>query len=380
MATLSIEAMPLANLYLQIEYGESPLAVFGVNHDDTVDEVRNAYHTLARRIHPDRVTGDELRELHTLLFQKVQHAYDAILKDRLDQRDDNSYVIPKRLPETVEALHARNVAFREELRSERERALKLKNTADARHAAKQAKLQARNKSLAEQREAHLHEQAQKLEKRQAGIYNRSEQTAKRIDRTLGRHREYVEHLQAARARPLLDWEQEEDRLELADQSSAEKKKQTSRSRPPPPPQNKPTARTAQPMWDYRTDERLVSEKEINARWDKNLLSGGLQGSVSLSQKKQKASGAATRAQKYTSALCEEADDMIKGALKGNRTFSALAHDQLDEEAFVGAEARAEARTDQVMRLTNGDVVGQYFLENGDEGRSLPLDLLTIAEG
>jgi hypothetical protein len=67
-------------------------------------------------------------------------------------------------------------------------------------------------------------------------------------------------------------------------------------------------------------------------------------------------------------------------LKGNRTFSALAHDQLDEEAFVGAEARAEARTDQVMRLTNGDVVGQYFLENGDEGRSLPLDLLTIAEG
>jgi hypothetical protein len=71
------------------------------------------------------------------------------------------------------------------------------------------------------------------------------------------------------------------------------------------------------MWDDALDERLVSNAEIKGRWNKKLLSGGRSGSVSLSQKKQRGHSGAARMHKYTKALCEEADGMMKPALTGN---------------------------------------------------------------
>lgn len=124
------------------------------------------------------------------------------------------------------------------------------------------------------------------------------------------------------------------------------------------------------MWDTAVDERLVCDAEIKNRWDKNLLSGGRSGSVSLSQKKQKQHSGAARIHKRTFALSEEADHMLKPALTGNRTFSALKEDDLHQMAFLRAEASGEARTDWVLAVMDKDVIERHFIEYGMQNLSL----------
>ncbi|KAK5124315.1 hypothetical protein LTR85_002018 [Meristemomyces frigidus] len=381
MDSTFIEQVPLSTVYLQIGHADTPSAALGIGGDASESDIRDTYRALALRIHPDKAPSDHLRELHTSLFQKLQAAYNELLDDDFDQSGDAAFTAPKRLPETLASLHARNAAFQEALRRERERALSAKQAADARHVAKQANVKARNERLAGKREARSQMLQREQEKRAKEIEKRSKQVAQSLERTEERAGQGPEAPKRASDQSPLDWEQEEERLEAeAEQRkalTAQTKGQSRTSKPKRPLQNKPTEETARPMWDDAVDERLVSDAEIRGRWDKSLLSGGRSGSVSLSQKKQKAHSAAARIHKYNMALCEEADHMVKRALTGNRTFSALVEEEMMEMAFVGAETKAEARTERLLQVMDGEVVDRYLLEDGEQGRGTALGSLAI---
>ena len=388
MAVTGGTDIPLSTLYLQIEYANSPFAVLGINSQPKELELRESYHRIALRMHPDRAPNDYHRELHTSLFQNIQAAYHALLKDHLDKSGDDQFGGPKRLPETLESLHARNVAFREALRNERESALKAKHAADAREAAKQAKLKVKNERLAKQREAQTQVLQESHERKEVEIERRSTQTAKRRQQTAIKNADLAAVSDSTRREAPLDWEQELERLEAEEQQlEAEKERleadpeyqqtkvanKTGPAIPKRSAQSKPTARTARPMWDNGLDQRLASDAEITGRWEKQLLSGGRSGSISPSEKKQKEHGGAARVHKYTKALCEEANGMVKPALTGNRTFSALVVEEMMDSAFIGAEAKIEKRTDTVLRLMDQDVREQYLLEDEGQERVMALE-------
>ena len=88
-----------------------------------------------------------------MLFQKFQVAHNALLNDHFGEARDDGSAGLKRLPETLTSLHARNIAFQEALRRERERAVKIKQAADAIQAAKRANKKVKDERLAKQREA-----------------------------------------------------------------------------------------------------------------------------------------------------------------------------------------------------------------------------------
>ena len=177
----------------------------------------------------------------------------------------------------------------------------------------------------------------------------------------------------------VSWEQVEDQVEK-EAKYQKAKAQVSAAAAKKAPQNKPTASTARDMWNDSIDERLVSDAEIKGRWDKSLLSGGRGGSVSLAQKKEREKNDAARSHKVTRALCDEADHMVKAALTGsNRTFSAMAVDELIDSGFVGTEAKSQARTNRFLEVIDGDVAEQYLLDEGEAHLgSLPMGLDQIA--
>ena len=362
------EEVPLTTLYLQIEYGDIPAAVLGIGTRASEVEIRDAYRALALGIHPDKAPSEGLRELHTLLFQKVQTAYNSLLEAQENEAGQDR---PKQLPETLASLHARNVAFRENLRSAREKALQAKRAADLLKASKEANKKAKDERLAGKRELRAHMLKEEQAKRQNEIAKEK--------RKFGASGNSTEEAGAkASSKDLSDWEEMEDDLEAkaASQPDESQKSQSlpSDSKLKRPLQNQPTARTATPTWNPALDERLVSDAEIDGRWNTNLLSGGRSGSVSLSQKKQREKNAAARMHKQTLALCAEADRMMKPALTGNGTFSGLVEDDLMESAFVRMEHRAQARTDRFLQVTDGDVAEQYLLE----GQGLPEQSVSLA--
>jgi type II secretory pathway component HofQ len=144
------EAIPLSTLYLQIEYGNNPIAVLGISSNASDLEIRDAYRAIALEIHPDKAPSDSVREVHTLLFQKVQVAYDSLLATQ--DGESGQYRPPKQLPETLTSLHARNVAFQEALRSARQEALQAESAADLLKASREANKKAKYERLAEKRE------------------------------------------------------------------------------------------------------------------------------------------------------------------------------------------------------------------------------------
>lgn len=175
--------IPLRALYLQIEYGNTPTAVLGISSQPTDLELRESHHALPLRIHPDRAPSANFQELHTSHFQKVQAAYDELLKSHFHQSSDDQITQPKRLQEDFASLHARNVAFREALRDKRERALKSKHAAEAREAANEANLKAKNEKLAQRREARAQMLQQAREKKEAEAERRSKERAKQLRQT-----------------------------------------------------------------------------------------------------------------------------------------------------------------------------------------------------
>lgn len=309
-------------LYLQLQQAGSPHAVLGILEGASETEIHDAYRGIALRIHPDKASAN-LQELHTSLFQKVQAAHESLTGTQAES-SSNAHHPSKQLPETFASLHARNFAFKEALKAERAKALKLKNAANEIQKAKAAALKAKNERLAEKRRLREEEKANEREKREGKIAMES----RKLEATTGK----------AKA-----------------QGSAAG--------------SKPTARTATPLWDDGIDERLVSDAEIKGRWDKNLLRGGRSGSVSLAQKKQRENSPAARSRKVTMALCEEADHMTKSVLQGsNQTFSGQALEALEEKAFVSTEVKSQASTDRFLQVADADTAAQYML---DEAGAMP---------
>lgn len=357
MASLSAEEVPLRTLYLQIEYAQTPLAILNLPETATETDIRDSYRTIALRIHPDKIPDDGLRNLHTLLFQKIQAAYDELAQTTGGEHEDPGPIaVDKQLPETEASLHARNVAFREALRGERERALDIKHSVDARKVAKAETLKARDQGLAEKKKEKL---TRKL-------------PDPRDDEKRGNKKA---SLPSSPRSPPLDWEEEENRLQAAEtqqrKSPLPDPRQKGRRAPDMthPPQNKPTATSARPAWNAALDQRLVSDREIQSRWDKSLLSGGGRavGSVSLSQKAQTSNNAAARMLKSQKPVIEDADREWKGALMGSRAVSGPAvlkgEDEAMREAFVGGEEMADEWTKRAVRLGGGNVEEEYFLED-----------------
>jgi len=78
----------LQTLYLQIEYANTPSAVLGVSENASETEVHDAYRAIALKIHPDKAPSENLREIHTSRFQKLQAAHVTLTK----AREINPYV------------------------------------------------------------------------------------------------------------------------------------------------------------------------------------------------------------------------------------------------------------------------------------------------
>ena len=126
----------------------------GVAIDATEAEIRDAYRALALRVHPDKAPSGSLRELHTSLFQKLLESCGTLLQETGAACNEEGHRSAKsrRLPETEESLHARNIDFREALKRERARTLDAKYAADHAQEIHLAKLEAKNVRLKEKRE------------------------------------------------------------------------------------------------------------------------------------------------------------------------------------------------------------------------------------
>lgn len=390
-----------STVYLQIELSETPFAILGVSDQATEPEIREKYLALALIIHPDKASNDKLRELHTSLFQKVQSAYNEILKTHSGQQDDEVVAVPKRLPETLASLHARNVTFQEALRNEREKVLNAKRIFDTQKATKQATLQAKHERLASSKQSEREEMLSKQRKasaqkaaKQTGLKAKNDMLAKRrqpqaqlpalFDTKQDEPQDTQELLTQAQKQLTLadntgddslvgveaespsDWEEHENLLEAAAERETIATMEAALPKPKGALQDKPTAGSARTPWDPAIDERLVSDAEIKGRWSKNLLSGGRAGSVSLRQKKQREHNGSARIQKTNMGLCEIAENMVKPALTGNRTFSGLNEEELVFAASVETEKKSEARTDRMLELMDGEIKEQYLLDDNAE--------------
>lgn len=116
-------------LYFQIASNSSPFAILGIGTDQTEAMVREAHRQISRQIHPNKAPSDSLRGWHTSLFQKVQAAYETILRHLGHGRQSELPAAPKCIADI--SLQARNAASREALRDERERAVHAKHETEA---------------------------------------------------------------------------------------------------------------------------------------------------------------------------------------------------------------------------------------------------------
>lgn len=375
MSSSSTHEVPLSTIYLRIKKaGLDPLSVLGVGDNASPSDVRDAYRNLALRLHPDKASDARLRPLHTKLFQTVQDAYDQ-LQGALQDTEQSGGAC-KRLPETEAALHARNVEFREKLKDARGHALAAKKAEDTRKAEHQAMIAAKNARLARKRAARqAQEDAVKTGKQQLA--------AKRALDKHGGQAKIIEALKNKAEQPLADWEDEEDRLDAQD--AYLKAKETverdiaslnQRHVNHLKHQKGPTSASRTPMFDKALDTQLVSDKDIKRRFDKQLLRGGTDGSVSLGQRKQKAahSGAA-KLLRFEKAYLEEADRMMFPALTKGQSFSALEHEEL-LSAIVNEEFNIELRTDKELAKLESSVKQQHlYLEHGMGSQSTALAAL-----
>ncbi|KXS99820.1 hypothetical protein AC578_8880 [Pseudocercospora eumusae] len=300
--TNDLEEVPLPTLYLQIQYADSPYEILGISSQpSTASALRDVYRALALRIHPDKAPSTQLRELHTSLFQKIFTAYETLLKQLDHDEDEDAHIFqPKHLPESEASLHARNIAFKEALRDARDRAIAAKHAEERAQEARREALKAKNERLAAKRE---------------------EKAAK------------AEHDREERARAI------ENRRRGDIRCSRGQKLKTG-PKPLGPLRNKPTAK---PFPEETFSGPAATKADISHRWDKQLLSGGGAGSVSLALKKEREQSSAARLQRETLALCEESGDCHQGL------HAAIAELELLND-LGKADARGEKRTVEALEV------------------------------
>lgn len=79
---------------MQNDMMNDPYAVLGVSRSDSDEDIKKAYHALARKYHPDKYTGTDLAEIANEKMQKVNAAYEAIKRERAAGAQEVNYGQP----------------------------------------------------------------------------------------------------------------------------------------------------------------------------------------------------------------------------------------------------------------------------------------------
>lgn len=73
----------LTDVYRQVEQSDCPFAILGLEPGASRLEIKLAYRSLARILHPDKCDWDRV-DKHTELFQKVQKAFEHLTANSSD--------------------------------------------------------------------------------------------------------------------------------------------------------------------------------------------------------------------------------------------------------------------------------------------------------
>lgn len=353
-------ATPLSTLYLQVEQGQSPAAVLGIDINTTRDEVREAYHALALRLHPDKAPTDSLRELHTSLFKKVNAAYKYILANEYGHNDDSEDEVdtPKQLPETWESLHTRNVAFKEALRQAREGALEAKRIRE-------------DKTVVRGNGGRLSKRQVQALKQQQKVIEKREEKMRRDEELEKDSTKRIEELKTETKKTPLkavqveDWEEEENYLQEQDQLQAARAEASKAAASQRPLQRPTTSTPGAGVGKGAFDVTLTSRADTEALWHKSLLSGGRSGTVSLSQKKAR--------DENERALMHRKLMVINGSTHsaGSNSGAALDWDDaMEYEAFVGTEIESDIRTLRALEAMDRDVIEEHLWGGLEDMRAM----------
>ncbi|EME77430.1 uncharacterized protein MYCFIDRAFT_85131 [Pseudocercospora fijiensis CIRAD86] len=154
-------------LYEQIDNAETAWEVLGIrSRSITKAEIRDTYRSLALLLHPDKAQDEELREQHTQVFQKIQEAYEVCLSEIIHVKGGIPESEPAALPESLESLHARNVANKEALKAARAEALKF--------------IQAEKEAMQAERDKKAYREARYEAKRPTILLNKDARPAERL--------------------------------------------------------------------------------------------------------------------------------------------------------------------------------------------------------